>query len=332
MKRVNFLMPIIFEKKNLYKAFWKARKGKDGKQYVQKYRKNLESNLELLSNQIQSTEVKVGDYNYFKIFDPKERLICAAAFEERVLHHALMNVCHSSFEQYQIYDSYASRKNKGQYAALERARYFQRKNKWFLKLDVRKYFDSINHEILMSLLNRRFKEKSLLDIFKKIIDSYHVTASRGLPIGNLTSQYFANHYLALSDHFIKEQLKVKAYVRYMDDMVLWHNDKDKLLAAGGRLSEFLSKKLDIAIKPFCLNKTHLGLPFLGYVVFKDKLHLNERSKKRFRNKLKQYGNYLATGRWTEQAYYDRITPLLAFTQKAASKKFREQCLKKRDKN
>lgn len=327
MKRVNFLMPVIFDRKNLYKAFWKARKGKDGKQYVEKYRENLENNLDQLSNQIQSADVKVGDYNYFKIFDPKERLICAAAFEERVLHHALMNVCHSSFEQYQIYDSYASRKNKGQYAALERAKRFQQTNKWFLKLDVRKYFDSINHGILMELLKRRFKEKALLDIFRKIINSYQVNTFRGLPIGNLTSQYFANHYLALGDHFIKERLRIKAYVRYMDDMVLWHNDKDELLAAGKQLSIFLAKNLDLIIKPFCLNKSHLGLPFLGYVVFKDNLHLNGRSKKRFKRKLKQYDNFLVEGRWSEQEYYNKITPLLAFTQKAASKKFREQCLK-----
>lgn len=326
MKRANHLLPQILNRDNLYLAFWKARKSKDGYDYVVKYRENLEKNLDILSHQIATAQVKVGDYTYFKIYDPKERLICAAAFEERVLHHALMNVCHTNFEKYQIHDSYASRKHKGQYAALDRAMQFQQKYKWFLKLDVRKYFDSIHHQVLAQLLSERFKEKKLLAIFKQIIDSYQASEQRGLPIGNLTSQYFANHYLATADHFIKEQLKIKAYVRYMDDMVLWHQDKAQLLEAGNRLSHFISTQLKLVLKPFCLNKTHFGLPFLGYVVFKDKLHLNENSKKRFKKKLQLYNEYLKEEKWTEQEYHKKIVPLLAFTQKAESKKFRQQCL------
>ena len=326
MKRANHLLPQILDRDNLYLAFWKARKSKDGYDYVAKYRENLEKNLDILSHQIVTSQVKVGDYTYFKIYDPKERLICAAAFEERVLHHALMNVCHANFEKYQIHDSYASRKHKGQYAALDRATKFQQKYKWFLKLDVRRYFDSIHHQVLAQLLSKRFKEKKLLAIFKQILDSYQTSEQRGLPIGNLTSQYFANHYLATADHFIKEQLKIKAYVRYMDDMVLWHQDKTQLLEAGKRLSHFIRTQLKLVLKPFCLNKTHFGLPFLGYVVFKDKLHLNENSKKRFKKKLQLYNEYLKEEKWTEQEYHKKIVPLLAFTQKAESKKFRQQCL------
>ncbi|GHT32987.1 hypothetical protein FACS189415_2290 [Bacteroidia bacterium] len=117
--------------------------------------------------------IQVGDYHYFTIFDPKERIICAAAFGERVMHHALMNVCHPNFEQYQIYHSYASRIGKGTYAALKQACVYQKQYDWFLKLDVRKYFDSIDHDILKHLLSKRFKDKTLLNIFDKIIDSYN---------------------------------------------------------------------------------------------------------------------------------------------------------------
>ena len=176
--------------------------------------------------------LQIGDYHYFKIHDPKERLICAASFSERVLHHAVMNVCDPFFNRYQIFDSYACRKSKGTYAALDRARHFNHHFKWYLKLDVRKYFDSIHHGRLKRLLVKQFKDKSLLDLFNGIIDSYHVSDACGIPIGNLTSQYFANHYLAVADHFIKEELRIKGYVRYMDDMVLWHNDKISLLKSG----------------------------------------------------------------------------------------------------
>ena len=220
MKRANNLLEKMVDNDNLNLAFWKARKGKEGIDYVEKYRQFLSYNLGNLSKEIEKGKVTVGNYSYFKVFDPKERLICAAQFSERVLHHALMNVCDPYFEKYQIYDSYASRKHKGTYAAIERAAVYQKKYAWFLKLDVRKYFDSIDHHTLVCLLEQQFKEKKTQTIFRDIIDSYHTQEGKGLPIGNLTSQYFANHYLAISDHFVKEQLKIKAYVRYMDDMVL----------------------------------------------------------------------------------------------------------------
>lgn len=320
-------MEQILDRNNLYLAFWKARKGKNALTYVADYRNDLEGNIDQLQREIANLEIDVGNYHYFKVYDPKERIICAAAFKERVLHHALMNVCHTTFEQYQIYDSYASRKGKGQYAALERAIIYQKKYKWFLKLDVRKFFDSIHQQTLINLLAKKFKEKALISIFSKIVSSYSTSVGCGLPIGNLTSQYFANHYLAVSDHYVKEVLKAKAYVRYMDDMVLWDDNKDKLLDIGNQFAHYIANHLKLELKPFCLNKTHYGLPFLGYVVYKDVLRLNTNSKKRFKRKLSTYNDKLVSSTWTEREYQSRILPLLAFTQKADSKLFRASCLK-----
>jgi RNA-directed DNA polymerase len=328
MKRSNHLIEQILKRDNLYLAFWKARKGKNAFDYVEDYRNDLENNINELQIQIADAKVCVGNYNYFKVYDPKERLICAAHFKERVLHHALMNVCHGTFEKYQIFDSYASRKGKGQYAALDRAMHYQKKYKWFLKLDVRKYFDSIDHDCLMGLLGRKFKEPKLLSIFEQILNSYCTAAGKGLPIGNLTSQYFANHYLAYSDHYIRDILKAQGYVRYMDDMVIWDNDKAALLDKGNSLQFFINQHLKLELKPFCLNKTTFGLPFLGYVVYQHKLHLNRTSKKRFRQKVHQYQDYFDTEEWTEKEYQKRILPLLAFAQKADSKNFRAICIKK----
>lgn len=316
MKRINNLIPLIADPDNLRLAFWKARKGKDYKEEVVLYRSVLDKNLLLLRNQILSTNVVIGNYQYFKIYDPKERTICAASFHQRILHHAIMNVCHSTFEKFQIFDSYASRKNKGTYAALERAKYYTKKYKWFLKLDVRKYFDSIDHNILKSLLRKKFKDRKLLNIFYQIIDSYQTEPQKGLPIGNLTSQYFANHYLSISDHFVKEKLQVKAYVRYMDDMVLWSNEKKELLHVGKEFQWFINKELKLHLKPFCLNAKEKGLPFLGYVLFPKTVLLNNSSRKRFKAKLKQYTYKLKSAEWNQTQYQAHILPLIAFAKHA----------------
>ena len=309
-------MPLIADADNLRLAFWKARKAKDGKWEVVDFRISLDKNLLLLRNELLSGNVQLGNYHYFTIYDPKERKIYAAEFRERVLHHALMNVCHANFEKYQISDSYASRIGKGTYAALERVADFQKKYKWFLKLDVRKYFDSIDHKVLKSILRKRLKDQALLQVLYKIIDSYQSVAGKGLPIGNLTSQYFANHYLAFADHHIKEKMQVSAYVRYMDDMVIWADDKNLLLRIGYEYQSFLESELSLTLKPFCLNSTDKGLPFLGYVLFPATVLLNNRSCKRFKTKLKLYANKINHEDWSQKEYQAHVLPLIAFVKHA----------------
>lgn len=316
MKRENNLISIIAEPDNLRLAFWKARKAKDGKIEVSQFRKDLDKNLLSIREELISGYVQVGQYHYFTIYDPKERKICAATFRERVLHHALMNVCHANFEKHQIFDSYASRIGKGTYAALERASVFRKQYKWFLKLDVRKYFDSIDHAILKTMLAKRFKDKALLQVFFQIIDSYQTLEGKGLPIGNLTSQYFANHYLALADHHIKEKLQASAYVRYMDDMVIWSNDKNSLLKIGNEFQSFIESELSLTLKPFCLNSTDKGMPFLGYLLFPKTVLLNNSSRKRFKAKLKQYTYKLNSSEWNQAEYQAHVLPLIAFAKHA----------------
>lgn len=326
MKRVSHLIPLISEPENLRLAFWKARKGKEASREVQAYRANLDDNLNCLRKQIMTGLVEVGQYRYFKVYDPKEREICASAFGERVLHHALMNICHEYFERVQIFDSYASRPGKGTYAAIERAQQFSRRHSWFLKLDVRKFFASIHHQVLKNQMACLFKDYQLLGIFEKIIDSYEAHPSRGVPIGNLSSQYFANHYLSGLDHFIKEQLSIKAYVRYMDDMVLWHNDKRVLKEAHHSIEAFVEERLQCALKPEALNKTKSGLPFLGYRIFPYHIKLSQRSKRRFIRKLREMDQKFHSGEWSEAQCHRRALPLLAFTMHADSKNFRKKVL------
>jgi RNA-directed DNA polymerase len=285
MKRIGNLVEQIAGYENLCYAFYKAKKGKQQKTEVNDYSKHLHENIKMLQAQILSGKVDVGHYHYFTIYDPKERLICAASFAERVLHHAIMNICHPVFEKHQIYDSYATRLGKGTFKALERAAFFNKQYDCYLKLDIRKYFDSINHDILKSQLCKLFKDKDLLSILFQIIESYKATENKGIPIGNLTSQYFANHYLASFDHFVKEILRIKGYVRYMDDMVFF-GTKAEIQEKKIEINTYITEKLDLALKSPITSSTITGLNFLSYRIFKKHIELAGKSKKRFITDLK----------------------------------------------
>jgi len=326
MKRVGNLIQEIICFDNLYLAYYKAKKAKEHKAEIVAYAKNLNANLKKLQNQIQTGNVKVGLYHYFTIYEPKEREICAASFQERVLHHAIMNICHPYFEKYLIFDTYATRQNKGTYKALDRAKLFHKKNKWYFKFDIRKYFDSIDHTILLAMLKTMFKDKTLLIIFEKIINSYQTQTGKGLPIGNLTSQYFANRYLGSLDHFVKHNLRTKYYVRYMDDFVIWHNSKQTIIDTAKEIASFIDKKLNLELKYNILNTTKHGLSFLSYRIFQNKIVLTKQAKNRFKNKLAIYTKKLNIEEWSQEEFSNHATALFSFAQHAYTKQFRMQVL------
>lgn len=326
MRRANNLMPEILDMDNLRYAFWKASKGKRHASSILKYQDMLEKNLYSLQQQIQAGQVEVGHYQFFYVYEPKKRKICASPFREQVLHHSMMNICHSIFERAQIYDSYACRKGKGVYAALDRAKKYTKQYTWFLKLDVQQFFASIHHDVLKRQLARLFKEQKLLSILYQIIDSYEASPDRGLPIGNLTSQYFANHYLSNLDHYIKEVLRVKAYVRYMDDLILWGNCKRTILKIRKAITIFVEHTLLCHLKPSQLNRSNLGLPFLGYRIFPYQVRLLQKSKVRFVKKLKNIYKQLEAEEWTEEISQSHALPLIAFTEYANTAAFRTKVI------
>ncbi len=327
MKRVGNLIEEIASLENLYLAFYKAKKTKWHKQNVLDYADNLDENLQSLNQQIITGNVNVGDYNFFKIYDPKERQICAASFAERVLHHAIINVCHQYIDNRLIYDTYATRIKKGTYKALDRAGIFSKKNNYFVKFDIRKYFDSIDHKIMKQILQKYFKDKKLLNIFDQIIDSYSVKKGKGLPIGNLTSQYFANMYLGELDNFIKHNLKIKYYIRYMDDFVFFVNSKSEIHFFSKQITDFIREKLKLTVKIFYSNKTSNGLSFLSYRVFPNKILLSKKAKKRFKVSIKKYAYLLKNNLISQEEYALHIRAYTAFEQKAYSKKYRNLVLK-----
>jgi retron-type reverse transcriptase len=332
MKRKNHLFEHIIDPDNLRLAFYKAQLGKTAKLEVREFRENLEDNLYQLRESLLSGSCQMGGYKKFTVYEPKERIICAAPFGDRVVHHAIMNICEQDFERYQIFDNYACRKGKGQYKALERAFAFNKKYRWFLKLDVRKYFDSINHDILKEKLRRMYKDISLISLFDRIIDSYcvsgldarHAVSSNypsvrcGLPIGNLTSQYFANFYLGAIDHYIKEHLCVSGYVRYMDDMVLWGDSKAELLLWYKQTVDFSAGHLSLQLKEICLNRVEKGLPFLGYQLFGGKILLRPQSKQRYKKKINIALAKYRDGEWNRAQTLLHTVPLTAFVRKCSS--------------
>lgn len=326
MKRAGNLTEKIADTANLYHAFYKAAKSKRIKNEVLNFEKNLDANLSNIQQEIISGNITTGNYHYFKIYDPKERTICAASFPERVLHHSIMNICHPYFEKQLIYHSYATRIGKGTYAALDTAKGYTKRYLFYAKLDVRKYFDNIAHEVLNDLLNRIFKDEILLQIFRKIIESYSVSDNRGIPIGNLTSQYFANYYLSPADHYAKEILQIPGYVRYMDDVLLFENDKNLLKEKLAKFKNFVETNLLLTFKPSTLNYTKMGISFLGYRLLPESVKLNNNSKRRFVNKIAKYQHLLSEGIWTQKEFARHILPLVSFTEYAQAKELRRKII------
>jgi retron-type reverse transcriptase len=230
---------------NLYVAAQKAARGKREKLTVMKFFAKLEENLFQLQSELSSGNYCPDTYRAFFIYDPKPRMISAAPFRDRVVHHALMNVIGPVLERSLIFDTYANRLGKGTHQAIRRFQHFMQRYRFVLKCDIKKYFPSIDHQILKSSIRRRIGDLQVLWLADLVIDHSNEQAEvldyfpgddlltpierrKGLPIGNLTSQNFANYYLNPFDHFVKEMLKCPAYVRYVDDFALFSNDKNQL--------------------------------------------------------------------------------------------------------
>ena len=324
MKRCGNLMERIADIDNLRESFLLAAKGKGMNHETIRFREELESELMYIHTSLLDGSYRFGDYRFFKLYDPKERLICAAPFRERVVFHAMMRVCHNVFEKFQVSCSYASRKGMGTCKALEKACELSRKYKWYVKMDVCKFFDSIHHGCMKQMLARLFKDKLLLTYFDALIDSYEASEGRGLPIGNLTSQYFANHYMAVADHYAKERLRQPAMVRYMDDVVFWGNDKQQLKQQALNYYGYVEQTLLLKMHPFSPNRTDKGLSFLGYVVRPGRMVLNQRSRSRYRHRLAKLDEWLSEGKITEDEYLARAQSMLSFVEKADSMPFRKK--------
>ena len=305
MKRYGNLYPQIVDFRNLLAAAKKAEKGKRFRENVLDFNYNLEGELATIQKNLSEKTYQPGKYRTFYIKEPKSRMISAAPYRDRVVHHALCNVIVPFIEPTFIADSYANRLYFGTHRALRRFITFARSSRYVLQCDLQKYFPSIDHEILKNLLRRKIKCPDTIWLIETIIDNSNeqlpavehfqgddlltpLQRRRGLPIGNLTSQFFANVYLNSFDHFIKEQLKVKKYLRYVDDFALFSDDWGFLAEARLAVEEYLAS-LRLKIHPIKsqLFETKHGANFLGFRVLPDRIRVRTENLRRARRRLRK---------------------------------------------
>lgn len=303
MKRYSGLWERVVAWENLLLAARKARKGKRGRAEVQHFEFHLESELLRLREELIQGTYQPGPFRSHWIMRPKRRLISAAPYRDRVVHHALMNVLEPILDKHFHLHSYACRKGKGTHAAADRLQALMRRFRYFVQCDIRKYFPSIDHEILKGLFRRLIKDGRVLDLTDLIVDRSNRQEAvidyfpgddlftphdrrRGLPIGNLTSQWFANWYLTPLDHYVTGSLRFGGYVRYCDDFVLLADDRAALTQAlhaiGDRLSaiRLRLKRENVSVTP-----VRAGLPFVGYRIWPTHRLIRKQNVRRFQRRV-----------------------------------------------
>jgi hypothetical protein len=315
MNRQAGLFEAVVRFDNLLRAAGRAARGKRDRPTVARFELDLERELLALQEELTAGAYRPGTFFTFEIRDPKRRSICAAPFRDRVVHHALCDVLEPAFERRLIFDTYACRPRKGTHAAIARAREFSRRYGYFLKCDVRKFFASVDHDLLRGLLARMFKDRSLLDLLGRIIAHNPPGAApgTGLPIGNLTSQHFANLYLGELDHHLKDRLGVKGYLRYMDDLLLFGHDKPALHLLLAEIRRFLSDRLALSLKDNAsvLAPVSEGIPFLGFRVYPGLIRLNRRTLRRFHCQVRDAERRYAGGEIGHAELNDSVASLYA---------------------
>ena len=297
MKVFHTLYLKIISIENLFQAWGEFKKDKRRKKDVQFFEINLEDNLFGLHKKLKSGNYRHGKYTAFNIYDPKLRHIHKAQVHDRIIHHAVVSILEPIFDETFIYDSYSCRVNKGTHRAVKRL--FRlvrkvsknyRKDCFILKLDIKKFFESVDHAILLSIIKRKIKDEDLLWLLGNILKSF--SKGKGIPIGNLTSQLFANIYLNELDQFVKHRLKVRYYLRYADDFVILGSDLNKLIKHTSILAVFLrdNLNLDLHSKKIIIRKYTRGIDFLGYVVLPHYRLPRAKTRRRVFKKLKEKVN------------------------------------------
>lgn len=330
MKTYKNLYKELCSHKNLLSAFKKARKGKSKRDYVITFESDLQNNLKILQNDLTNKNYFPYPLKKFIIRDPKTRTIHASFFRDRIVHHAITNILNPIYENIFIYDSFASRKNKGSHKAIERFESFIRKissngklvknsfnnnsiQGYVLKADFKHYFDSVNQDILISILRKKIYDEDLINLINIILCNYETEKGIGMPLGNYTSQFFANVYLNELDYYVKHTLKVEYYIRYVDDFVILHKNKKRLKYFLEHINNFLPC-LKIKLHP---EKTGIyalknGVNFLGYRIFYHCRLLRQRNIRYFTKELKKNISLYKNKDITKEQLESRINGWLGY--------------------
>ncbi|HJW89423.1 MAG TPA: reverse transcriptase domain-containing protein, partial [Anaerolineales bacterium] len=310
MKTYRNLYSNVYDFENLYLAYRDARRGKRGKAPVATFERDQEKELLTLQAELQSQIYTPGSYHSFFIHEPKRRLISAAPFRDRVVHHALCRVIEPLWERRFTSDSYANRVGKGTHRALDRAQKFARRYPYVLQCDIRQFFPSIDHEILWAELTHLIADQDVLWLCDRILasgkdvlsDNYQMVwfpgdnllsalRPRGLPIGNLTSQFWANVYLNQLDRFIKRNLACRAYLRYVDDFLLFAEDKHQLWVWREAVIQELTRlRLVLHENRAQVYPTNTGIPFLGFRLYPAHRRLKRTCVVNYRRRLHRFAS------------------------------------------
>lgn len=279
---------------DLFNAWDEFKVDKRNKRDVQIFERHLEDNLFSLYERLKTNTYRHSSYSIFNIYDPKFRIIHKAKVADRIVHHAVVSIIEPIFDKTFIFDSYSCRKNKGTHKAVKRLFDFIRKVSknykgkcYCLKLDVKKFFASVDHEILLASVRKRVKSEQFMVLLENIVRSF--SKDKGIPIGNLTSQIFANIYLNKLDRFVKHELKIKYYLRYCDDFVIVSDDDTYLEKLTDEIEAFVQTNLKLSLhenKKF-IRKYTQGIDFLGYVLLPHIILPRTKTKRRIFRKIKQ---------------------------------------------
>jgi RNA-directed DNA polymerase len=270
----------VADLENLAEATFRAARGKRHRAEVAAFLRRLDQNLETLHREILDGSIPLGRGRRFRIRDPKPRQIYAPCFRERVLHHALMRPISPVLDRALVDDSYACRIGKGSLAAVARAQQHTRRFPWYVKMDIRAYFASIDHAILERRLRTRLKGEDVLRLIQRIVDAHEDAPGKGLPIGSLTSQIFANDYLDPLDRFLLETCGASGLVRYMDDFVFWTSTRADAIRIREEVKTILAQQLLLTAKePIAMNRSARSVTICGFRVRPGTIRLSQRRRR-----------------------------------------------------
>jgi retron-type reverse transcriptase len=308
----------VIDFENLYRAYRAAKKGKRYRYESLEFKRELEENLIILQNELIWKTYKPLPLRQFYVYEPKQRLISAPAFRDRVVHHSLCSVIEPIFESKFINETFACRVGRGTHVAMRHiskcARIANRLwgNYYVLKCDIHKYFPSIDHNVLKRILRRAIRDRHVLNLINTIIDSFEMEG-KGIPIGALTSQLFANAYLDPLDHFIKEKCRIKYYARYMDDFVIIHHDKSYLRDLMGEINNFVKDRLNLALNPKSgIFPGKHGIDFCGYRIWPSHIKARKSTLKRAKRRLRKMAVMYRANPGILQHAHDSIQSFLGY--------------------
>ncbi len=319
---------------NLENAFNRAKRGKTLKHYVIDFEKNLKENLMQLRAELLMQTYSPQPLKTFILRDPKTRKISKSAFRDRVVHHAVCNLIEPVFDSRFIHDSFANRLGKGTFNAVKRFDEFKRKVSknhtikcYALKADIKSYFDNVDHKILLQILGKRIKdERAMLLIMKILANHKGGSAGKGMPLGNLTSQFFANVYLNELDQYVKHKLGIKYYLRYVDDFAILHQSCEALEGYKRQIDIFLKEKLCLMLHPdkSRIRRLEKGVNFLGFRIFFHHKLLVKKNMRKFEKNLEQMGRQYMDGKLEREKVIEKFEGWLAYAAHADTYKYRRR--------